>query len=83
MAESLYPWLQAIEEGLQHMSKKPLKPGQPAPRSGQYERIGPRGGETGKEITGVKGKTLPPTPGPNQGYKLVDPTKHKQPRRPG
>lgn len=55
---------------------KPLKPGQLVPRSGQYEIIGPRGGKTGEEITGVKGKTLPPTPKPRSTYKLVDPTKH-------
>ena len=55
---------------------KSLKPGTTIPRSGQYERIGPRGGKTGEEITGVKGKTLPPTPKPGSSYKLVDPTKH-------
>jgi len=60
------------------MSSPPLKPGQTTPRSGQYERIGPRGGHTGDEITGVRGKTLPPTPGPGQGYRLVDPTKHRR-----
>ncbi|MEK7463510.1 MAG: hypothetical protein AAB610_00090 [Patescibacteria group bacterium] len=55
-----------------------LKPGQIVPKSGQYERIGPRGGETGKEITGVKGKPLPPTPVVGSTYKLVDKTKHKR-----
>lgn len=53
-----------------------LKPGQTVPRSGQYEIIGPRGGKTGEEITGVKGKTLPPTPKAKSTYKLVDATKH-------
>lgn len=56
--------------------KKPLKPGQDVPRSGQYEIIGPRGGRTGEEITGVKGKTLPPTHKAGSSYKLVDATKH-------
>jgi len=42
-------------------NKTPLKPGTPAPVSGQYEQVGPRGG-AGKEITGIKGKPLPPTP---------------------
>lgn len=56
--------------------KNKLKPGQKVPRSGQYEIIGPRGGKTGEEITGVKGKTLPPTPKAGSAYKLVDPTKH-------
>jgi hypothetical protein len=55
---------------------KTLKPGQTAPRSGQYERIGPRGAPTGKEVTVVKGEPLPPTPKPGEKYKLVDPTKH-------
>ncbi|HPL92772.1 MAG TPA: hypothetical protein PLB38_00625 [bacterium] len=54
---------------------KNLKSGQKVPRSGQYEIIGVRGGETGDEVTGVKGKTLPPTPKSGQTYKLVDPTK--------
>lgn len=58
------------------MSKNTLKPGQTVPRSGQYEIIGPRGGKTGEEITGVKGKTLPPTPKSGLTYKLVDATKH-------
>lgn len=55
---------------------KNLKPGQTAPRSGQYEIVGPRGGGTGKERTVTKGEPMPPTPEPKQGYKLVDPTKH-------
>ena len=60
---------------------KPLKPGEPAPKSGQYERLGSRGGGSGKEVTGVKGKPLPPTPAPGQSYVLVDATKHKRPKR--
>lgn len=52
------------------MSK--LKPGTLAPKSGQY--LNPK---TKTEVTGVKGKPLPPTPKPSQGYVLVDPTKHK------
>jgi len=60
------------------MSKPPLKPGTPAPRSGQYERVGPRGGGTGTEVTSTRGKPLPPTREPGQGYRLVDPTKHKR-----
>lgn len=58
------------------MGKPPMKPGQPAPRSGQYQQVGPRGG-AGKEVTVVKGEPLPPTPKPNMGYTLVDPTKNK------
>lgn len=59
------------------MSKdKGLKPGQPAPKSGQYQQIGPKGGK-GKEVTGVKDKPLPPTPAKGGTYTLVDPTKNK------
>lgn len=55
---------------------KLLKPGTQAPRSGQYEIVGPRGGGTGKERTVTKNEPLPPTPENGQKYKLVDPTKH-------
>lgn len=55
---------------------KNMKPGQTAPRSGQYEITGPRGGGTGVERTVTKGEPLPPTPAKGQGYKLVDATKH-------
>jgi len=54
-----------------------LRPGQETPKSGQYALVGARGASKGVEITGVKGKTLPPTPKPNMGYKLVDSTKHR------
>jgi len=57
---------------------KTYKPGEEAPFSGQYEILGPQGGRTGKERTGVKGKRLPPTPKPGQQYLLVDRTKHKR-----
>ena len=53
-----------------------LRPGTPAPASDQYEQIGPRGGH-GKEVTGVKGKPLPPTPQGGGTYNLVDGTKNK------
>lgn len=59
---------------------KEVKPGQPAPISGQYEIIGPRGGRTGEERTAVKGKPMPPTPEPRQSYRPVDPTKNKSGR---
>ncbi|KAB7782193.1 hypothetical protein [Methylorubrum populi] len=54
----------------------PLKPGQTAPRSGQYEQVGPRGGRTGDERTVVRGEPMPPTPKPGMGYRLVDSTKN-------
>lgn len=50
-----------------------LRPGSIVERSAQYRNTG-----TGTEITGVKGKRLPPTPEPGQSYKMVDPTKHKR-----
>ncbi|GLU86531.1 hypothetical protein Kosp01_12770 [Kocuria sp. NBRC 114282] len=49
-------------------------PGTPAPYSGQYELIGPRGGSQGVEITSIQAKPLPPTPKPGQTYVLVDGT---------
>jgi|JI10StandDraft_1071094.scaffolds.fasta_scaffold523396_2 hypothetical protein len=74
--------VQRMDERTQHttttrneMKNSPLKPGNSVPVSGQYALIGARGGNTGQEITGVKGKTLPPTPKPGQGYKLADRTK--------
>ena len=54
---------------------KYLKPGQKAPRSGQAEKFGPRGGKLPGEITVVKGKTLPPGDRPGVVYKITDPTK--------
>jgi len=59
------------------MSKKnDLKPGTTAPKSGQYQEIGPRGGK-GREVTSVKGESLPPTTQAGSSYKLVDPSKNK------
>jgi hypothetical protein len=58
---------------------KGLKPGNTAPYSGQYQQIGPRGGQ-GKEVTATKGEPLPPTPTKGTTYNLVDPTKNKSGR---
>lgn len=59
------------------MSKtRNLKPGQPAPASGQYQITGPRGGK-GPERTVVRNEPLPPTPSPKSTYTLVDRTKTK------
>ncbi len=55
---------------------KTYKSGEKAPRSGQYEIIGPRGGRTGKERTVTKNEPLPPSPKKGQRYVIVDPTKH-------
>ena len=53
-----------------------FKPGETAPRSGQYREIGPRGGR-GREVTVAKGETLPPTETRGSTYKLTDPTDNK------
>lgn len=56
------------------MSSKKLTPGTPAPVSGQYEIVGPRGGRTGVERTVVRGEPLPPTRAPGEAYRISDPT---------
>jgi hypothetical protein len=55
-----------------------IRPGQKTPRSGQYQIVGPRGGQTGQEVTSVRDKPMPPTQKPGQRYVLVDPTKHRK-----
>lgn len=55
--------------------KQPYKPGQAAPVSGQYPVVGPRGGNTGQEVTAIAGRPLPPTPRPGMGYGKPDKTK--------
>ncbi len=62
------------------MSRQPMKPGTPAPCSGQFGIIGPRGGDIGKERTVVKGEPLPPTPRSGQSYVIADRTKNKSGR---
>lgn len=59
---------------------KPLKPGDKAPASGQYEIVGPRGGGTGKERTVTRGEPLPPTPESGQSYRIVDRTRNNDGR---
>lgn len=58
--------------------KKSLKIGHAVPRSGLYDVIGPRGGNTGKQITSVKGEHFPPHGKGKVTYKLSDPAKHKR-----
>jgi hypothetical protein len=55
---------------------KTYRPGEQAPRSGQYVIIGQRGGNTEEERTVVKHEPFPPTPKAGMKYKLVDPTRH-------
>ena len=56
------------------------KPGQKAPRSGQYNVVGPKGGKTNKEVTVVKGEPFPPSTKKGSTYILSDPTKNKSGR---
>ncbi len=59
------------------MSDELRKPGEKAGTSGQYEIVGPRGGDRGgAERTVTKGEPLPPTPEKGERYRLADPTKH-------
>jgi len=61
------------------MSKRtqPIKPGTPAPKSGLYDIVGPKGGDTGKQVTAPQGHRLPPTPKGGQGYILTDPANNE------
>ena len=58
------------------MGRKTYSPGERAPRSGQYEIVGPQGGRTGKERTVTRNEPMPPTPKGGQKFILTDPTKH-------
>lgn len=62
-----------ITKGGEHIAKqnKKLNPGTPAPESGQYKVVG-----ESREITAVKGKSLPPGRKSGTKYVLVDKTKH-------
>ncbi len=48
------------------------RPGQKAPRSGQYAHLDANGKRTGREVTVVKGE--PPPPKKRQSYRPADPT---------
>jgi hypothetical protein len=58
------------------VAKGALKPDAAAPRSGQYQIIGPRG-ESKKERTIVRGEPLPPTPSPGTSYELRRPGRNQ------
>jgi hypothetical protein len=53
-------------------------PGEKAPVSGLYPRVGPRGGQTGEQVTVVQDRPLPPTPNPGEGYGKPIPAKHEK-----
>jgi len=54
-----------------------LTPGTKAPKSGQYEIVGPRGAPTGDERTVRKGEPLPPTPASGQRYRPASPGRRR------
>jgi hypothetical protein len=60
------------------MTNKRLPPGTPTPRSGIYERIGPRGGRTGEEVDSTRGHPLPPTGHSGETWRLRRPAHHKR-----
>jgi len=64
-------WIYGLLIGTRPMATT-YKPGETAPRSGQYQIVG-----TTVERTVTRGEPLPPTPRKGQEYRLVDPTKHK------
>lgn len=49
-------------ETARHEYTKALAPGTPAPRSGIYQQIGPRGGRRSERVTSARGEPLPATP---------------------
>lgn len=56
------------------MPRETVKPGEAAPKKGEYPVVGPRGGDRGKSVTiPDKGTTMPPTEKP--GEKFVVPKK--------
>lgn len=57
--------------------ERAISPGAPAPRSGVYEQVGPRGGHTGEYADSIRGKPLPPTDRPGHSWRLVSP-KHRR-----
>jgi hypothetical protein len=59
--------------------KESYKPGERAPKSGQYPVQGPRGGKTGEERTVTRGEPFPPPPKKGQTYGAPDLTKHSKP----
>jgi hypothetical protein len=60
------------------MAEKPkYTPGTPAPESGQYGVVGPRGGDRDREVTSTAGNPLPPAK-KGERYVLKDATRHKR-----
>lgn len=52
------------------MAKPIYRPGERAPRSGQYPVVGPRGGDVGREVTVTRGGgTIPADAGTGHGLR--------------
>ena len=66
--------------GGRDMAKSQIyRPGQTGAPSGVYDTVGPRGGiRPDNEVSHTKGKPLPPTAQPGEGYRLQDAAKHKR-----
>lgn len=60
---------------------KTFKPGTPAPKSGIYNLVGPRGGKTPEQVVSTQHHPLPPTPKPGQSYELAKSTHHQPPHK--
>lgn len=51
------------------MPKPTVKPGESAPKPGEYQTVGPRGGQRDRSVTiPDKGTTMPPTEKPGEKY---------------
>jgi hypothetical protein len=61
-------------------SRGPFRPGEAAPRSGQYLEVGPRGGR-GREVTPGRPAPPPASSGSNYGHS-VRPSTRRRGRRP-
>jgi len=59
------------------MASKTYTPGTPTPRSGIYDKVGPRGGNTGQQADSTKGNPLPPSARPGETWRLNTPARHK------
>lgn len=60
-----------------HFARIRWKPGQIAPRSGQYAVFDPFGRYLGREVTVVRGEPFPPARTSGYSYILVDATRHR------
>jgi len=67
----------ASHPGAFFVTKPTYTPGTPAPKSGIYQQVGPRGGQTTQQADSTRGKPLPPTGKPGSTWELVKPAHHK------